>query len=126
VRCLICHDYDSCADCHITQASSGSHTAEHQYAIYQHGLKLRLPRSTAAPQSQPASPRTDADHQRLRDERAEAERQAELLAELERSQDELAASEVHLRSTNNAIHDMLGGWSEDDYGNRRYDSGNII
>lgn len=87
--------------------------------IYRHGQKLLLRGSTAPPAP-------DAYEQRLRDERAEAERQAQLLAELERSQDELAASQNHARSTASAIHDILGGWSVDEYGNRRYDSGSII
>jgi len=126
VRCLICHDYDSCADCHIMQASSGSHTVEHQYEIYRHGQKLLLPIRPPAyhpsiPQSQP-TPRAPDAHERQVQELAEAERQARELAE---AQDRLAAAQVSARMQAESARFILGGWTVDEYGNRTYESGLI-
>ncbi len=36
VRCRVCPDYDSCADCHVTESVSGTHLVEHDYEVYIH------------------------------------------------------------------------------------------
>ena len=36
VRCRVCVDYDSCADCHVTESVSGTHRVEHDYEVYIH------------------------------------------------------------------------------------------
>lgn len=34
VHCRICPDYDLCADCHVTESVSGTHSVEHDYEVY--------------------------------------------------------------------------------------------
>ncbi|KAG7286868.1 hypothetical protein NEMBOFW57_009186 [Staphylotrichum longicolle] len=36
VHCLICPDYDSCADCHVTESVLEPHCAGHDYEVYMH------------------------------------------------------------------------------------------
>lgn len=37
VHCRSCPDYDSCADCHVTESVSGSHCMEHDYEVHMYG-----------------------------------------------------------------------------------------
>ncbi|KAK4149169.1 hypothetical protein C8A00DRAFT_19114 [Chaetomidium leptoderma] len=36
LHCRICPDYDSCADCYVTESVSGTHCVEHDYEVYMH------------------------------------------------------------------------------------------
>lgn len=37
VHCQVCHDYDSCADCHVLELVSDLHSAQHDYEVVVHG-----------------------------------------------------------------------------------------
>ncbi|ORY01429.1 hypothetical protein BCR34DRAFT_574879 [Clohesyomyces aquaticus] len=49
VRCVTCPEYNSCADCHVTQSFSGEHIADHSYEVHMHGHKLVLPEKDSFP-----------------------------------------------------------------------------
>jgi hypothetical protein len=40
VHCLVCPDYNSCADCHVTESVSGTHHTEHDYEVYRQGGRV--------------------------------------------------------------------------------------
>lgn len=52
VHCLVCSDYDSCADCHLLERVSGSHVASHQHRI----LKPLVERNKVVSVTETANP----------------------------------------------------------------------
>lgn len=58
VRCRICPDYDSCADCHVTESVSGTHCVEHDYEVYMHGRQPLVKKTSVvtSKSSEPEAP----------------------------------------------------------------------
>jgi hypothetical protein len=55
VHCRICPDFDSCADCHVTESVSGTHCVEHDYEVYIHDRPALVKERSAVTSKDPES-----------------------------------------------------------------------